>query len=266
MEIIGYICATLVGISLGLLGSGGSILTVPIMVYLLHVNAVDATGYSLFVVGFTSAIGAIKYVNRNMVVLRTAFIFAVPSIISVFLTRKFLMPAIPNPVFANSNFILSKELFILLLFAMLMVVAGYTMIRKAKYKEHEESGIHNYNFVLLILIGFACGLLTGIVGVGGGFIIIPALVLFADIPVKMSVGTSLLIIAANSFIGFAGEVLERSEAIDYKFLLLFSLFSITGIFVGFRMVTKIPPSQLRTLFGWFVLITGICIFVKEIFM
>src|ERR1044071_575969 len=134
MEIIGYICATLVGISLGVLGSGGSILTVPIMVYLLHVNPIDATGYSLFVVGISSATGGIKYIRKNLVDVKTALIFAVPSIISVFLTRTFVMPAIPNPVWSASSFVLSKELFIMLFFAVLMIVVAFNMIRNGKYK------------------------------------------------------------------------------------------------------------------------------------
>src|SRR5258706_14283580 len=146
MAILGYICAILVGVSLGVLGSGGSILTVPIMVYLLHVNPVDATGYSLFVVGASSAIGGIKYVRKNLVDVKTAFIFAVPSIVCVFLTRTFLMPAIPNPVFSSSSFVLSKELFILLLFAVLMIVVAFNMIRNGNYKVPEETEIHSINY------------------------------------------------------------------------------------------------------------------------
>jgi uncharacterized protein len=233
MDIIGFICATLVGVSLGLLGSGGSILTLPIMVYFLQVDAVTATGYSLFVVGLTSAIGCFKYVINKLVDLKTALIFAIPSIISVFFTRKYIMPAIPQTLFSSAEFILTKELFILLFFGFLMIVVGYSMIRQARFREPAKSEFQHYNYPMLIFIGFVSGLLTGIVGIGGGFIIIPALVLFAKIPVKMSVGTSLLIIAANSVIGFAGEMMVKPDAIDYRFLLLFSVFSVAGIFIGF---------------------------------
>ena len=265
MEILGYICATLVGISLGVLGSGGSILTVPIMVYLMDVNPVDATGYSLFVVGASSAIGGIKYVRKNLVDLKTAVIFAVPSILCVFLTRKFLMPAIPNPVFSFSTFILSKELFIMLFFALLMMAVAYNMIRNGNYKQPEEKEFQNMNYLWLVCIGFVSGILTGIVGVGGGFIIIPALVLLAKVPVKMSVGTSLLIISFNSLSGFMGEVLERNEKIDYKFLLTFSALAIAGIFIGFRIALKKSPVEIKKMFGWFVLVMGICIFISEVF-
>jgi uncharacterized protein len=265
MEVLGYLCATLVGVSLGLLGSGGSILTLPIMVYLLNVDAVTATGYSLFVVGLTSAIGCFKYIFNRLVDLKTAIIFAIPSIVAVFLTRRFLMPSIPYRVIDTTSFIISKDLFILLLFAVLMLIVGYTMINKREYSEPAKSEFHHYNYPMLIIVGFISGVLTGIVGIGGGFIIIPALVLFAKIPIKMSVGTSLLIIAANSFIGFTGELLSNPEEINYKFLFLFSIFSVAGIFIGFRIVKRIHPENLKKLFGWFILFTGITIFVKEIF-
>jgi uncharacterized membrane protein YfcA len=265
MAIIGYICAILVGVSLGILGSGGSILTVPIMVYLLNVNPVDATGYSLFVVGATSAIGCATYIRRKLVDIKTAAIFAMPSIIFVFLTRKFLIPAIPNPVITLSSWVLSKELLTMILFAILMIAVAYNMIRKAGYSEPDEKEFQNINYLWLVGIGAASGVLTGVLGVGGGFIIIPALVLFARIPVRMSVGTSLLIIAFNSLVGFLGEAMERHEMINYNFLLTFAALSVAGIFIGFRAALRRTPAQIKKMFGWFVLVMGICIFIREVF-
>ena len=266
IEILGYLCATLVGISLGIMGSGGSLLTVPIMVYMMKINPVEATGYSLFIVGVSSAIGGIKYLQKNLVDVRTAMIFALPSIVCVFLTRKYLVPAIPNPVFTFDSFIVSKEMFVILFFALLMIVAAYNMIRVDSYKEPNKKEIRNINFFWLAGIGFVSGLLTGIVGIGGGFIIVPALVILAKVPVRMSMGTSLLIIAFNSISGFAAEIIERHEMIDYKFLLLFSLFSVAGIFVGFNAGLKTSPSQIQKLFGWFILSLGIFMIVKEVFI
>ncbi len=264
MEILGYICAILIGVSLGILGSGGSILTVPIMVYLMNINPVDATGLSLFIVGITSATGGITYLKRKLVDLKTALIFATPSILSVFLTRKYLMPLIPDPIFETPPFILSKALFILIIFSLLMLVVGYNMIRKAPYKEPGKEEFHHYNYPGLITIGLVSGVLTGILGVGGGFIIIPALVLFAKIPVRMSVGTSLLIIAVNSLGGFAQEMLSRHKEIDYGFLFLFGIFSVAGIFIGMKISLKLQPASLKKMFGWFIIFMGICIFIKEI--
>lgn len=263
MELVAYICSMLVGISLGTLGSGGSILTVPIMVYMMGVNPVDATGYSLFVVGVTSTVGAATYVKNNLVNVKAALVFAIPSIVSVFLTRKFIMPSIPNPIISTSSYTISKELFIMFLFAFLMILVAFNMIKESRYKNPSEKDFEHFNYPWLVIIGFVSGFLTGLVGVGGGFIIIPALVLFAKIPIRMSVGTSLIIIAANSFMGFAGEVMQRYESINYKFLMEFVLFSVTGIFIGFRIASRIPAAQLKKAFGWFVLVMGIYIIIRE---
>lgn len=231
----------------------------------MHVNPVDATGYSLFVVGITSAIGTGTFIRKDLVDIKTAVIFAIPSIISVFLTRKFLIPAIPNPVITVSSFVVSKELFIMLFFALLMMVVAYTMIRNDDLKDIEEIEIRQPDYSWLKFIGFVSGILTGLTGAGGGFIIIPALVLFAKVSIRTSVGTSLLIITANSFIGFGGELLTKHEVIDYKFLFAFAFFSVIGIFIGLRLSLKITATQLKKTFGWFILITGIYVFVKEFF-
>lgn len=264
MEFIGFICAALVGISLGVLGSGGSILTLPIMVYLMHVSPVEATGLSLFIVGITSAAGGISYIQRKLVDIKTAVVFAIPSIVSVFLTRKFLVSRIPDTVISGSSFMLTKDLLILLAFAILMVFVGYSMIRSAKKTEPELNEIREYNYPWLIIIGLASGVLTGLLGVGGGFIIIPALVLFAKVPVRMSVGTSLLIIAFNSLAGFIEEMMARHSQIDYEFLLLFAACSVTGVFLGFRISLRLKASQLKKIFGWFIIVMGTCMFFKEL--
>ena len=266
VQLIGYACALLVGISLGILGSGGSILTVPILVYLLHVDPVDATGYSLFIVGMTSAIGCVPYIRKKLVNEKIALIFGLPSIISVFLTRKYLLPSFPDPIFSSSSITISKDLLIIILFAVLMVASAYNMIRNAEYKEPDEKNFKTTNYVLLSCIGLISGILSGILGVGGGFIIIPALVLLAKIPIRMSVGTSLLIIAFNSLSGFAGEFIEKHESMDYSMLILFAILSVIGTFIGFRLTLRLYPSQLKRIFGWFVLVMGISIMIKEIFL
>ena len=264
MEILGYFCATLVGISLGLFGSGGSILTVPIMVYLLHINPVEATGYSLFVVGLTSTIGGTIYINRKLVNFKTALVFGVPSLICVFLTRKFLMPLIPNPIYITSSFILSKETSIMLVFALLMMMVAYNMIRKARTEEELTVDIHKFNYLQLAKAGILAGVLTGILGVGGGFIIIPALVLYAKISVRMSVGTSLLIIASNSLIGFLQEMVDHHNALNYTFLMLFSTLAAAGIFIGLRLSMQLNSVQLKKYFGWLIFVLGIGVLMKEL--
>jgi len=266
MELLGYICALAIGISLGALGMGGSILTIPIMVYLFKIDPVSATGYSLFVVGLTSAVGGARYIRQGLVDGKTAFIFSLPSVVAVFLTRTVLLPAIPEVLVDAPSFRMSKDMFILLLFALLMVVIAYHMLRSSQLPEEEEDRVMGKSgYIWLTLLGLLTGLLTGLLGAGGGFIIIPALVLLARVPMRMSVGTSLLIISVNSFIGFGGEMLVNHEKLNAGFIVLFSAISVVGIFIGFRWASRLASHRLKNLFGWFVLITGLVIFIREFF-
>lgn len=262
LEIIGYIGAILIGVTLGLIGGGGSILTVPILVYLMDVNPVPATAYSLFIVGLTALIGSFTYMKKNEINYLTAVVFAVPAFIAVFLTRYFLVPAIPQNIISIGEFTLTRDIFIMVLFAGLMVAASISMI-KGRKKENVESEI-KFNVPLIILEGFVVGVLTGLVGAGGGFLIIPALVILAKLPMKMAVGTSLLIIAAKSLIGFIGDI-GSDVTIDWSFLLIFSALAIVGIFGGSYLSKFISNAKLKPAFGWFVLMMGIYIIGKEFY-
>ncbi|HAF78325.1 MAG TPA: sulfite exporter TauE/SafE family protein [Maribacter sp.] len=263
VEILGYVGALLIGLVLGLIGGGGSILTVPILVYALALNPVIATAYSLFVVGATSLIGAIKNMMKGMVDYRTAIIFAVPAFIAVYLTRAFLIPAIPEELFSVNSFMVTKNLAIMLFFAIIMLLASVSMIRN-KRKEIDEEAQITYNYPLIIIEGLVVGTITGIVGAGGGFLIIPALVLLAKLPMKKAVATSLLIIAIKSLIGFLGDV--QNLNIDWPFLLIFTAISVVGIFIGIWLNKFIDGKKLKKAFGWFVLVMGIYIIYKELTM
>ena len=260
--IIGFAAAILIGISLGLIGGGGSILTVPVLVYILGVNPVLATAYSLFVVGSTSLVGAATYMKKGLVNYKTALVFAVPSFIAVFLTRKFLVPALPDPLFTVGEAIISKNIGIMVFFALIMLAASYSMITAKKCVDCDEDDPVVFNFPMIALEGSVVGVITGIVGAGGGFLIIPALVLLAKLPMKMAVGTSLLIIAAKSLIGFLGDL--STQTIDWQLLLIFTGLSIVGIFIGSALSKKINEKVLKTGFGWFVLVMGIYIITKEL--
>ena len=260
--IIGFAAAILIGISLGLIGGGGSILTVPVLVYILGVNPVLATAYSLFVVGSTSLVGAATYMRKGLVNYKTALVFAVPSFIAVFLTRKFLVPALPDPLFTVGEAIITKNIGIMVFFALIMLAASYSMITAKKCVDCNEDDPVVFNFPMIALEGSVVGVITGIVGAGGGFLIIPALVLLAKLPMKMAVGTSLLIIAAKSLIGFLGDL--STQTIDWQMLLIFTGLSIVGIFIGSALSKKINEKVLKTGFGWFVLIMGIYIITKEL--
>lgn len=262
MEIIGYVASMIMGLTLGLVGGGGSILTVPILVYLFDVEPVLSTAYSLFVVGLTSAVGSFSHFKRGNVHMKTAVIFGVPSVAAVYSVRKFLMPIIPDSVFSVGSFEVSKSLALLVLFAVLMMTASITMIRKPKEQDEDVSEL-NYNYPLIFMEGIIVGGITGLVGAGGGFLIIPALVLLAGLPMKQAVGTSLVIIALKSLIGFTGD-LGGELMIDYKFMLIFSLFAIMGILVGSYFTRFISNEKLKPAFGWFVLIMGVYILLKEL--
>jgi uncharacterized membrane protein YfcA len=263
MEIIGYIASLVIGISLGLIGGGGSILTVPVLVYLFGVEPVLATSYSLFIVGLSSLVGVIPKYKQGLVNLKTALIFGIPAIAAVFATRKFIVPVIPKQVFTLGDFVITKSILMMVLFAILMVFASISMIRDKKKKEVSENGTQKFNYPIILLEGAVVGVLTGLVGAGGGFLIIPALVLLSNLPMKQAVGTSLLIIAAKSLIGFTGDVSQYT--MDWKLLLTVSAIAVAGIFIGDALSKKIDGNKLKKGFGWFVLVMGVYIIVKELF-
>jgi len=263
MEYFGFICSILIGVALGLLGGGGSILTVPVLVYLFRVDPVLATAYSLFIVGLTSAVGSLNYFQKGLVNIKTAIVFGIPSIIAVFLTRAYVVPTIPQEVFTLNNFVVTKSVLLMLLFAVLMIAASYSMIKKDSKQASESIQPQKFNYTIILLEGFVVGLLTGLVGAGGGFLIIPALVILSKLPMKEAVGTSLVIIAAKSLIGFFGEGGET--IIDWPFLFKISGYAIGGIFIGSFLSKKIDGAKLKPAFGWFVLLMGLYIIGKELF-
>lgn len=263
--LIGYLLAVLVGVSLGLIGSGGSILTVPILVYVMGVNPILATAYSLFVVGTTSLVGGIQNAIQKKVDFKTVFIFGIPSIVAVYLTRAYLMPLIPDVLFSLGYFQFTKPIALMVLFAIVMIFASISMIRPCPHCKDADAGEIKYNYPMILLEGALVGTLTGLVGAGGGFLIIPALVLLAKIPMKLAVGTSLFIIAAKSLLGFIGDI-QGGEVIDWTLLSTFTGLSVVGIFIGIFLSKKIEGNKLKSAFGWFVLVMGIYILIKELFL
>jgi hypothetical protein len=263
-QILGYLGALIIGIVLGLIGGGGSILTVPILVYLLSINPVVATAYSLFVVGVSSLLGALQNIRKGLVDFKTAIVFAIPAFITVYLTRRFVVPAIPEYLFDVGSFTVTRDIGIMVFFAIIIMLASFSMIKdKDKNLDQEKVEIY-FNYPMIIIEGLVVGIITGIVGAGGGFLIIPALVILAKLPMKKAVATSLLIIAIKSLIGFIGDV-ETME-IDWVFLLSFTAFSLLGILLGVWFNKFVNGSKLKKSFGWFVLLMGIYILFKEIFI
>ena len=266
MEIIGYISSIIIGISLGLIGGGGSILTVPVLVYLFGVEPMMATAYSLFIVGTSSLIGAFPKYKQGLISLKTAIVFGVPSIAAVFATRKFIVPAIPSEIFTLGDFVVTKSILMMVLFAVLMVAASVSMIREKKSKNTAEEGEQKFNYPMIIVEGAVVGVLTGLVGAGGGFLIIPALVMLSKLPMKMAVGTSLLIIAAKSLIGFLGDLSTNASNMNWNLLMIVTALAIGGIFIGNALSKKIDGNKLKKGFGWFVLVMGVYIIINELFL
>ncbi len=259
-QYIGFALAVVVGITLGLIGSGGSILSVPILVYILGVEPTLATAYSLFVVGTTALFGGIQKAKQQLVDFKKVLLFGIPTVITVFITRKLIVPAIPEIVWSHSGFILHKSVLTMLVFAVVMIMASYRMIKPLK-----EAIVNDDDKLNLVAIGFQgilIGLVAGFVGAGGGFLIIPALLFLAKTPMKMAVGTSLFIVSAQSLIGFLGDL--GHQTIDWHLLFVFTSCSIIGVFIGNFLSKIISGDRLKTLFGWFVLLMGIYIISKEL--
>lgn len=265
MHTIGYIASVLIGISLGMAGSGGSILTVPVLVYLMSVNPLVATTSSLFIVGSTSLVGGIKAYLQKMVVPAAVIEFGVPSILSIFITRRYLLPALPLQLFTIGGFTVSKDMFLMIAFAILMIAASVSMIHNKRIEPAAGHTTHKRltGLVPVVLLGLLVGVVTGFLGAGGGFLIIPSLVLFLKLPMKMSIGTSLFIIGINSLLGFVFS-LNQFEY-DWSILLPFTALAIAGIFIGNRLAGKISGALLKKGFGWFILAMGAFIIIRESF-
>lgn len=260
IEYFGYTGAVCIGLILGLTGAGGSILTVPILVYLMGLDPILATGYSLFVVGTTSAFGTVNNIRKGIVDIKTALIYATPSFTAVFLTRKFIVPSIPETIFESGNNSVSKGGFLMMMFAIVMLFVAVSMLRKKETTPDPESKNPNIGFAVIRM--FFVGILIGMVGAGGGFLFIPVLVFVAKLPMRKAVATSLLIIALNSLIGFMGDI--ANYAIDWTFLLAFTSLSVIGIYIGLYLSKSVNDSQLRKGFATFVIGFAIFIITREL--
>ncbi|MCS6807885.1 MAG: sulfite exporter TauE/SafE family protein [Bacteroidota bacterium] len=278
-ELFGYALALLVGVSLGMIGSGGSILTVPILVYVMGISPTLATAYSLFIVGTTALAGVIMHGIQKLIHVRAALVFLLPSFITVYSVRRFGMPAIPEVIAEFGSYIISKNIAIMLVFSALMLAASISMIRSARStrnhsncnnaSDEDMSGINFHltpsTYPIILAEGTVIGAITGAVGAGGGFLIIPALVLLTKLPMRLAVGTSLLVIAANSLIGFLGDV-QVTHSMNWQLLLTFTGTALLGMLGGLALSRRVAALQLRILFGWFLVFMSLYILIKELLL
>jgi uncharacterized membrane protein YfcA len=261
---ISILLMLIVGITLGILGSGGSILTLPILIYVAHLEPVTATSYTLFIVGISALFGSARNMFSGLIDFKVLLLFGIPSLFSVYATRYFILPSLPDDLFELAGLKFSKDLFLITFLACLMIIAAITMLRKGKKEKSNVNLISFQSFFIILIQGLFVGLVTGFVGAGGGFLIIPALVNFCNLPIKKAIATSLAIIAVNASIGFFGDV-SKGILIDYALLSYFTISSLLGTFIGLYLSKSIKENQLKIIFGWFVLIIGVFIFVKELF-
>lgn len=265
--ILGFLAILLMGVTLGLLGAGGSILAVPILVYLFKIDPVLSTSYSLLLVGYTALIGAILYFKKKQIDFNIAIKFAVPSIISVYLTRRFLLPAIPHEIHF-ANFIITKDLLILLLFSLIMFLTSVFMVKNQNKKSNQDNKKLPLSplakNIFIIIEAILVGVITAIIGAGGGFLIVPTLVLLNKINIKIAIGTSLFIIATKSLLGFIGDI-QANVNLDYFFLFNLMILASIGMLIGTLLSKFINPKFLKIAFGYFVMLTSILIIFRETF-
>ena len=260
LELIGFFGAFVTGIIIGLFGGGGSILAVPIFVYLFQLNPILATSYSMFVVGFSAAIGTLINIRKKIIEYKTAFIFTLPALASVFITRRFIIPNLPDNVATIGSFVITKEMALMLFFSLIIILSSVFMMKKPTTVDSKSDSKRKDLF--LLIIGLGVGLITGLVGAGGGFIIVPALVLFAKLSIKQAVATSLIIITFNSLIGFSADL--PLLQIEWRFLSLFTALSILGIFVGSYFSNFVQESTLKINFARFMIVMAVVIIFKEL--
>lgn len=260
MNILGLSAILLMGFTLGLLGGGGSILSVPVLVYVFKLPAITATSYSLFIVGFSALIGAIRNLQKNNVDINSALTLAIPGILGVSISRQLIIPSLPTELYSFETFTITKNNFILICFSAMMLLASYSMI----FERKDEPNIkREVSTPFKVILGLLIGVVTGFVGAGGGFIIVPVLSNILALPIKRAIGTSLLVISINSILGFLSGSIGSIAGINFIFLFTLSAIGSLGLFIGMYFNKFVPAKTLKKGFGVFVLILGTWIIIKQ---
>jgi uncharacterized protein len=261
-EYLAFLLAFFIGLSLGLIGGGGSILTIPILVYVMGINPIIAGAYSLFIVGITSLAGVVGKIKSNIVNYKAYLLFGLPSVLSVYLTRSIVLPLVPDVILDQGSFILSKGMAIMAFLSLIMLLSAVSILNSKNIKKRKTNGI---NLIFILFDGLLVGFVTGIAGTGGGFLIVPALVITLGLDMKTAVGTSLAIVATKSLIGFSGD-LSIGLAVDWKFLLIFVSISIIGIFAGNKISHRSSENMLKKMFAYLLISMATFIIISEFFI
>ena len=260
IHIIGLLLAFIIGLSLGLLGSGGSAITVPVLVYFMGIAPSQAIPDSVFVVGVTSLAGALYNLLKKQVAWKPVLYLGIPSVVAAFLTRRFFVPLLPEGIKLSSSIIISKDSYLMLLFAILLIVIARNMILKKKI---DATVIHSKNILPAIVSGIIVGILIGLLGIGGGFLIVPVLVIYFGLDMKFAVGTSLWLITFNSLISFAGDTSHK--VFSWNFLLIYTSLTVIGMIISWSLSRKIQSENLKVIAGYVILVTGILVIAERLF-
>lgn len=260
LHIIGLLLAFIIGLSLGLLGSGGSAITVPVLVYCMGIVPGVAISESIFIVGVTSLAGALYNLLKNQVAWKPVLFLGVPSVLSAFLTRRFLVPLLPAEIKFSSSFSLTQDSYLMLLFAILLVVIARNMIRPRKLN---STNVHDRNIFPAIITGIVVGMLIGLLGIGGGFLLVPVLVIYFALDMKVAVGTSLWLITFNCVVSFAADT--SHTVYSWNFLFIYSALTVAGMIISWSLARKISSEKLKVFAGYVILLTGLFVIAERIF-
>lgn len=264
MLVLGCVLAIIVGLTLGMIGSGGTILTVPILVYILGVDPVLATTYSLFAIGVTSFIGGFRGILKKEADINKVINFGIPSLLVVFITRSYILPLVPE-VLTIGPIQVEQRVALMILFSLVMLASSVNMIRTARHSDSISESIVTTSLWVIFLQGAVVGFITGLVGAGGGFLIIPALINFYKLPIRKAVASSLIIITINSFFGIIGD-LEKLPDFDWQLIGSYTISTVFGLFIGFFFVKKVSNTFLRISFGYMILLIGLYILIRELYL
>lgn len=264
ISLITIMLALAMGFVVGLLGAGGAILTIPILVYSAGFLPTVASSYSFVIVGITSGIGVLARRGEANLQLAQGTFILVPSSLTLLMTRSFLLPLLPFRIHLL-GYELTRDSILMLYFALVLVTAGLLMVRQRPISESNAVAQLDFSTVSrLIGIGILVGIISGPIGIGGGFIILPALVLILRLSMKEAARTSLFLITCNSIVGFLGDFVDHgSQHFDLSFLSIFVSGSVLGMVAGTFIAKRTHPEKLKVWFGYFLIVLSVTVMYRE---
>tara|TARA_B100000902_G_scaffold389892_1_gene437867 strand:+ start:1071 stop:1844 length:774 start_codon:yes stop_codon:yes gene_type:complete len=255
IDLLGYLLFIFAGLFFGLFGSGGSIIIIPILIYIFKINSYEATTYSLLLVFFISIFGTLQHVNKNNLHLKKILFFIIPTLLFTAISRIFIFPNIPNHIQLLN---ISKESLLMIVFSIVIFLSACSLFKsplmyvKSNFK------------IILILTGVFIGIFTGLLGIGGGFIILPALILFAKMDMKQAASSTLFIIMLNTLLAIMLEITIFKFEFKWDFIVYILLSSFIGVKIGMYLLNKIDVNIIKKLFSFSLLLLSLLILLIEL--